>query len=204
MKLYHNAFAPNAARVRFFAAELEQALDLVDVDLLKLEQRSSSYLAKVPSGLVPALELDNGDCISESKAICLYLASISNNRRLLGDTELRQAEIEMWDRRIEFELYLPIAHTVRHTVAYMAAMGPQIPDWGASQRDAAERRLQTLNMELADKAYIAGDEFSVADITAYCAIRFFRAAKGSISAEQHPHLWDWFSRVKARPAASAC
>jgi glutathione S-transferase len=115
LKLYNHAVAPNPRRVRIFAAEKGIELALEDVDILAGQSRTPDFLAKNSSGAVPVLELDDGSLLSESVAICRYLEGLQPEPNLLGRDLREQAEIERWNRRMELELFAPIARTAQNT-----------------------------------------------------------------------------------------
>ena len=115
LKLYNPAVAPNPRRVRIFAAEKGIELALEDVDVLTGQTRTPEFLAKNSSGAVPVLELDDGSYLSESVAICRYLEGLQPEPNLLGRDLREQAEIEKWNRRMELELFAPIARTFQNT-----------------------------------------------------------------------------------------
>src|SRR5262250_2233188 len=115
MKLYNHALAPNPRRVRIFAAEKGMELSLEEVDILAGQSRTPEFLAKNSSGAVPVLELDDGSYLSESVAICRYLEGLHPEPNLLGRDLREQVEIERWNRRMELELFNPIARTAQKT-----------------------------------------------------------------------------------------
>lgn len=203
MKLYTTPGAPNPARVHFFAAEKGLELEMAPINLMKGEHRSPDYRAVVPNGRVPALQLDDGTVICESVAICRYLEALHPEPCLMGEQPLDQARIEMWNRMMEMEVFLPMGMAFRHTHPAMGALEDQVNEFGEKQREVANKRLKRLNKDLADREYIAGADFSIADITAYSAIRFFRVADFRI-AEDWTNLQRWYDTVSERKGAAAC
>ena len=130
MKLYNGRFAPNARRVRMFLAEKGIDAPLVEVDLAKLEQRSPSFTTLNPFQRIPALELDDGTVIAESMAICRYFEELHPEPPLFGVGALERATVEMWQRRLELSLLVPVAQAFRHAHPAMAAMEtPQVGAW---------------------------------------------------------------------------
>ncbi|MBY8965362.1 glutathione S-transferase family protein [Algiphilus sp.] len=203
MKLFTTPKAISPARVHFFLAEKGIEVERELINLMEGEHRSAAYRSKVPNGRVPALQLDDGTVLCETVAISRYVEeAIQPDPPLLGTNPLERARIEMYDRMMELELMLPMAMTFRHTHPAMKALEDQVAEYGEKQRGVAERRLKRLDKELAGRDFIAGDDFSIADITAWCSIRFFRAAGFTPADEQH-HLRDWFERIGNRPAAGA-
>jgi glutathione S-transferase len=202
MKLYTSKGAISPARVHFFLAEKGIDIERVQVNLMQGEHKTPEYRAISPNGRSPALQLDDGQTICESMAICRYFEELRPEPLLLGTTALQRAQIEMWNRMMELELMMPMAMAFRHTFPAMKALEDQVPAYGEKQRVVARKRAARLDRQLATQAYIAGDAFSVADITAWCSFRFFRVAGFDIT-DETPHLRDWFARIKARPAAAA-
>jgi glutathione S-transferase len=204
MKLYTSTFAPNPRRVTMFIAEKGiTGIEPVMIDLNAGEHRSAAYLAKNPMGRVPALELDDGRVLSETRAICTYLEGLYPEPNLMGVDFEERAFIEMADRRIELHLLLGVANWVRHTHPGLAALEqPQFPDYGASQADKMRETARWLDAQLARQPYIAGERFTVADITAYCGLEFGRGLmKFRPGAEGMPHLQAWRDRIAERPTA---
>lgn len=203
MRLYDGGRVPNARRVRIFLAEKGITVPLEPVDLGKKEHRSAAYLAKNPLGRVPTLELDDGTVITESVAICRYFEEIQPEPALFGRGALGKAEVEMWNRRAELELYLAIQHAFRHTHPGMAGYEvPQIPEWGEANRPRALEAMQLFDSQLARHRFVAGDAFSLADITAFVAIEFLKPAKIALP-ETLLHLRRWHAECAARPGAGA-
>src|SRR5215471_5287453 len=127
MKLYSHALAPNPRRVRIFAAEKGIELALQDIDILAGQSRTPEFLAKNPSGGVPVLELDDGSCLAESVAICRYLEGLHPEPNLFGRDLREQAQIEMWNRRMELELFAAIGRTVQNTSSIFQGRFKQFP-----------------------------------------------------------------------------
>lgn len=203
MRLYHSAFAPNARRVRMFLAEKGIEITLVPVDLAKMEQRGDDFSAKNPFQIVPALELDDGSVITESIAICRYLEELHPEPALFGTNPRERAEVEMWQRLAEFQLLLPIAMTFRHTHPAMREMeNPQIGDWAEVNRARALTSMRRFDKALASRRHLAGDRFSVADITGGIALDFTKLARIAIPPEL-THLNRWRDEIAARPSARA-
>ena len=203
MKLYNSNFAPNPRRVRIFLAEKGLSIPRVEVDLGKLEHKSAEFSALNPFQTIPVLELDDGTKISESIAICRYIEELHPEPNLFGATPLERATVEMWQRRVELHLMLPIAQVMRHSHPHMAQMeDPQVPDWAAANRPRALRNMLIFDGVLADRPFIAGDRFTVADITGLVALDFTRPARILIPAEL-AHLNRWRNTLAARPSATA-
>ena len=203
MKLHEAATAPNCRRVRIFLAEKGIDVPTVPVDLGKAENRQEPFRKMNPMGRVPVLELDDGTFIAESVAICRYFEQLQPEPVLMGGSDPKEAaRIEMWQRRMELEIALPIMQVFRNTHPYFAKLIEQYPDYGEGQRRHAARRLEWLDKELADREFVAGDEYSIADITALIGIDFGRVTKFRVT-EETPNLLRWHQAVSARPSARA-
>lgn len=203
MKLYESERAPNPRRVRIFLAEKGIEVPRVQLDLAKLEHRSDPYRSLNPAQRVPALELDDGTVIAESMAICRYFEATNPSPPLFGKGAKEQAVVEMWNRQVEFNLLASIAAVFRHTHPYMAPMEvPQVLAWGEANRDKASDFLKRLDGELGKRPFVAGDSYSVADITALTAIDFMRLPKVAMP-EGLDNVRRWHETVSARPSAKA-
>ncbi len=203
MKLYSSNFAPNPRRVRVFLAEKGVSLPRIEVDLGKLEHKTPEYSAVNPFQVIPALELDDGTVIGESIAICRYIEELYPEPNLFGVTPLERALVEMWQRRVEWHLLLPIAQVFRHSHPQMARMeDPQVAEWAAANRPRALRNMMIFDDVLQDRAFVAGDRFTVADITGLVALDFAKPARLAIPPELK-NLARWHETLKARPSAAA-
>jgi glutathione S-transferase len=202
MKIYDSKTAPNPRRVRIFVAEKGLQIPYEEVDLVKAVNRGEEFRKKNPSGTVPVLELDDGTCISETVAICRYLEELHPNPPLMGVDAKDRAIVEMWQRRMEFELLLPVADAFRQRHDFFKGKIRQLPEYAEVQKQNAEDRLARLNNELANRKFIAGDRYTIADITALCAIDFGRVSKIAIQPDQ-TNLARWHAEVSARASAKA-
>jgi glutathione S-transferase len=202
VKLYDSTMAPNPRRVRIFLAEKGVEVPTVQVDIGKAENRQPPYLAKNPLGGVPILELDDGRILAESVAICRYFEETHPEPPLFGTGATDRAMVEMWNRRMELEVLSPIAQTFRNTHEFFAGRIEQVPAYGEACRGVATRRLEWLDGELADREFVAGDRFSIADITAMVGIDFGRVTGIGIGPEQK-NLQRWHEAVSSRPSAKA-
>lgn len=202
MKIYDSRSAPNPRRVRIFLAEKGIEVPYQEVDLVKAENRSPEFRQKNPLGVVPVLELDDGTCIAESVAICRYFEERHPEPPLMGTGARDRALVEMWQRRMEFEIFIPIAQVFRNGHPFFAGRIPQVPDWAEVCRKAAEHQLEWLDAVLADRQFIAGDRYTIADITALCGIDFGRVSNIRIQPEQR-NVARWYAAVSSRPSAKA-
>ncbi len=203
MKLYNHPVAPNPRRVRIFAAEKAIPLTLVDVDILAGASRTPEFLAKNPSGGVPVLELDDGSCLCESVAICRYLEGLHPEPNLCGRTLREQAEVEQWNRRMELELFGAIGRTIQNTSPIFQGRFRQFPDYGETQRAVANQRLERMDRELGGRAFVAGQRFTIADITALVAIDVGRRLGNFAIDPKLANLTRWHKAVSSRPSAAA-
>jgi glutathione S-transferase len=204
MKLYDYKNAPNPRRVRMFLAEKNiTEVEMINIDLAKGETYRQEFKDINPYGGVPVLELDDGDYIAESMAICRYFEEISPENPLMGTDAKSKAVIEMWNRRIELNLYNPIAHCFRHGNPMWKATVKQVADFAEVSGDEADKNIHKLDKRLAVSEFVGGDTFSVVDITALCAIDFAKVIQRRIDEEKHPHLARWYKQVSARLSAKA-
>ena len=204
MKLYTAKLAPNPRRVHMFLAEkgLWEKVEKVHLDLAT-QTKVPEHLGRNPMGLVPVLELDDGRFLTESRAICTYLEHLQTEPNLMGETPEERAFIEMFDRRVEWGVLLPVANWVRHGHPGLAVLEkPQIQAFADASAEKAKVAMEWLNADLADRAYVAGNRFTIADITAFAALEFGRIVKFK-PWEVHPNIARWREAVKARPSADA-
>jgi glutathione S-transferase len=203
LKLYNHPVAPNPRRVRIFAAEKGIQLALEDVDILAGQSRTPEFLAKNSSGAVPVLELDDGSYLSESIAICRYLEGLQPEPNLLGRDVREQAEIERWNRRMELELFNPIARTAQNTNPIFQRRFKQFPEYGEAQRVVAYQRLERMDQELDGHEFVAVDRFTIADITALVAIDIGGRLAHIQIAPKLAHLTRWHATMSDRASAKA-
>lgn len=203
MKLYDSRLAPNPRRVRVFMAEKGiDDLEVVQVDLMKGEQRDPDYVKKVGVPMAPALELDDGTVITESVAICRYLESVYPEPNMFGRDAKETAIIEMWMRRAEMMLATPLMLAVRHGHPALAVMEKQVPEVAANNRANAERSLKLFERQLAVHPFIAGDRITIADLVAICGLDFSRMVQFE-PAEGLVNFRRWMDEMRARPSAKA-
>src|SRR6266571_5010705 len=202
MKLYDGGRAPNPRRVRIFLAEKGMSVPIEPVDLGALEHKTPAYAAINPLQRVPALVLDDGTVITESMAICRYFEGLRPEPPLFGRGGREEALVEMWNRRIELNLYEAVSAVFRHLHPAMREMENQIPEWGEANKPRAIALLALLDRELADRLYVAGEHYSVADITGLVAVDFMKPAKLEVP-EEFANLRRWHAQVTARPSAKA-
>ncbi|MGB7286710.1 MAG: glutathione S-transferase [Salaquimonas sp.] len=202
MKLYDGGRAPNPRRVQIFLKEKGIEIERVQMDINALEPRSESYSKLNPTKTVPALELDDGAVISETIAICRYFEELHPEPNLFGTTALEKAQIEMWQRRVELYFLLPVAFAFRHLHPGAKTIEPvQIAEWGEMNKVRAAKFMELLEAQLSKSEFIAGDRFTVADITLLTGCQFLRPARIEIPTEMI-HLTEWFAKAAARPSAA--
>lgn len=204
LKLYNTPMpAPNPRRVRIFLAEKGVSIPLEDVALVRGEHKSPSHIARNSLGQTPVLELEDGSHLSESISICRYLESVYPEPNLFGETGREQAEIDMWLRRIEFQVMSPAGMFWRHAHPFTAkVVVPQYQEFGASNRAHYEQAMMWLDGELSRRDYLAGGRFTVADICGLTSVDF-ASWIGLPIPEGAAHVKAWHARVSARPSAAA-
>jgi glutathione S-transferase len=203
MKLYEDQRAPNPRRVRIFLAEKGIEVPRQQVDIMAEEHKAPAIEKLNPFTRLPILELDDGRVICESLAICRYFEAIQPEPRLFGTDAVDQAMVEMWQRRAEQVLFMPVSYAFRHSHPRMAKLEvPQVKDWAEANLARIPKMLDYFDGELGQRPYMAGDRFSVADITALCAIDFMKVVQLSLG-EEHANLRRWHGEVSGRPSASA-
>lgn len=210
MKLHDFELAPSPKRVRMFLAEKGVEIPVVRVDVRQGAQFEETYRRINPFSVVPALELDDGTVICESVAICRYFEETHPDPPLFGGGALERARVEMWSRRAELNGYLSVADALRNRAAMFEGRGlpgvpgdvPQIPELVTRGRAAFERFLRMLDPHLADSAFLAGERFSIADITCFVALWFGARGKMGVP-EDCAHVRRWFEAMNARPSAEA-
>jgi glutathione S-transferase len=203
MKLYDFTRAPNPRRVRIFLAEKNIKIPTEQVDLGTHAHKSPAFTAINPLQRLPALVLDDGTVLTESIAICRYFELLQPEPALFGRAPKEQAIIEMWQRRVELHLLWPVSFVFRSLHPAMAQMEvPQVPAWGEANKPRVMEFLELLEKELAQRRYVAGDDFTVADITGLVAIDFMKPAKLSVP-ESMTNVRRWHAELSARPSAAA-
>jgi glutathione S-transferase len=210
MKLYQSNASPNSRRVRIFLAEKAISMPIVPVDLAAKEQLSDAYAAINPRRVVPTLVLDDGTAIGEVPAILRYLEEVHPEPPLLGATPTTKALVTMWERRVEQEGFASVMEAVRNAVPALknrAIAGPhdyeQIPALVERSKARVLNFYADFNARLAEVLFMAGDEFSVADITALVTIDFATRAAGLPVPDEHTALKGWYESVSGRPSMAA-
>jgi len=203
MKLYDGGRAPNPRRVRIFLAEKGIDVPLEPVDMAAMGHKSETVTARNPLQRLPVLELDDGTIISESVAICRYFEELHPEPPLFGTGALGRAQVEMWQRRMELHFLSAVAQAFRHIHPAMKEWEvPQIPEWGEANKPKAIDYLHMLDRHLADSRFIAGDAYTIADITGVVGVEFMKPARLEVPAGLE-NVQRWFAEVSARPSARA-
>jgi len=204
MKLHTSLRAPNPRRVDMFLAEKNiTGIERELYDLNAGAQRSARFTAMNPVARVPVLELDDGRFLAESRAICSYLESLYPDPNLMGVDAEERAFIEMADRQVEHTLLAAVANHVRHSHPGLLPLeNPQFADFAAEQGKRMVWAAGLFNDLLSRREWLAGDRFTIADITAFCGLEFARLVKFRPADAGLPHLAEWRERVASRPSAS--
>ncbi len=202
MKLYNLPPAPNPRRVRIFLAEKGVEVPSVALDITKNEHRTPEFLALNPLAALPVLELDDGTVITESIAICRYFEELHPQPPMFGRSALERAQVEMWTRRVELGLMRAITDHFVHGNDFWKGRREQVPEYAALARTRALASMKWLDGELAERAFIAGSDYTVADITAQCALLLGKNTGIAIPLERQS-LTRWWASVTSRPTARA-
>ena len=210
MKLYDFKMAPNPQRVNMFLAEKGIEIPTVEINTRERAQFSESYMAVNAVSQVPVLELDDGTCIAETMAICRYIEELHPEPPLFGSDAREKALIEMWSRRAEFMGYLNAADMLRNSSPAFEDRGlsgvpggvPQIAELVERGRNAMGRFFDHFDQRLGESAFVAGDAFSVADITTFVTIRFASRVEVEIPAAAN-NLNRWYGEINSRPSTAA-
>ena len=201
MKLYSSKLAPSPLKVVIFLKEkgiLDQ-VEIVNLDLGKLEHKTPEYKAIAPNSRVPALQLDDGTIILETTAICRYLEALYPEPNLFGESPIEIASIEMWYSRATYELMVPLMHGFRHTHPHMSQMENQNQEYGLAQRELAVKSLDTYNNIIASREYIAGERFTYADIQIVTSLQFL-VRLNRLDIQDYENLNDYINQVSSRPS----
>jgi len=203
MKIYDFNGAPNPRRLRIFVAEKGLKIPYEQLDIFAGQNRTPEMLAKNPAGGLPVLELDDGSHLAESVAICRYLEGLHPEPNLMGKDSREQAFIEMWNRRVELNLFGAAGRAFQHSSELFKSRVKQIPEYAAAQRETVKQQLQWLDAQIGNKPFIAGDRFTIADITGEVAVDFIVQLVGIPLDPALKNLARWHKTVSSRPSAKA-
>ena len=203
MKLYSSKLASSPLKVLIFLKEkgiLDQ-VEVIDLDLGKLEHKTPEYKAIAPNSRVPALKLDDDTIILETTAICRYLESLYPEPNLFGENPIEIASIEMWYSRVTYELVVPLMHGFRHTHPHMNQMENQNQEYGLAQRESAVKSLDVYDKIIASREYIAGERFTYADIQMVTSLQFL-VRLNRLDINDYENLNDYINQVSSRSSFS--
>ena len=203
MKLYSSKLAPSPLKVLIFLKEkrIFDQVEVIDLDLGKLEHKTPEYKAIAPNSRVPALKLDDDTIILETTAICRYLESLYPEPNLFGENPIEIASIEMWYSRVTYELVVPLMHGFRHTHPHMSQMENQNQEYGLAQRELAVKSLDVYNKIIASREYIAGERFTYADIQMVTSLQFL-VRLNRLDINDYENLNDYINQVSSRSSFS--
>jgi glutathione S-transferase len=203
MKLYDSRLAPNPRRTRIFLAEKGLTIPTEQVDMVAMQHKTPEYTAINPLQRMPALVLDDGTILTESIAICRYFELLHPDPPLFGVGPKDAAIVEMWNRRAEINFLANVAAVFRHTHPAMKDLEvPQVPAWAEANRPRVTGFLELMDRELASREFIAGDRYTVADITMQVAVDFMKPSRLTMP-EGASNMKRWHAAVSARPSAKA-
>ena len=204
MRLYTYPRAPNPRRVHVYLAEKGIELECVPVDIMKRENRTPEFLEKVNvMGGVPVLELDDGSHVAESVAICRYLEALHPEPPLFGADPRSRASVDMWLRRLELNFMVPLGQAWIHGSPFTRSVNPhQIAEAAKLGRTLVRRYYAFLDAQLAERAFVAGDAFSMADIVCVCTVDFATGLNELPPDPELGHLARWHREVSERPSVA--
>ena len=203
MRLYSSKLAPSPLKVLIFLKEKDilDQVEVIDLDLGKLEHKTPEYKAIAPNSRVPALKLDDDTIILETTAICRYLESLYPEPNLFGENPIEIASIEMWYSRVTYELVVPLMHGFRHTHPHMSQMENQNQEYGLAQRELAVKSLDVYDKIIASREYIAGERFTYADIQMVTSLQFL-VRLNRLDIKDYENLNDYINQVSSRSSFS--
>jgi glutathione S-transferase len=202
MKIYEAKETPNARRVRMFLSEKNIDMQYQQIDIKSGENLNPEFLVKNPAARIPVLELDDGDYISESVAICRYFEELHPDTPLFGRNAKDKAITEMWQRRVELYFLMNVGFCFRNVTGYFKDRETPVKQWGEICGQDALKFYDVLESQLSSNEFIAGEHFSIADITGICAMDFAKVMKLN-PGEQHSNVIRWRNAISSRPSASA-
>ena len=200
MNIYSSKFAPNPRKVLIYLKEKGITdIEIIDLDLAKLEHKTPEYKAIAPNSRVPALQLDDGTVILETTAMCRYLECLYPDPNMFGESPMEIASIEMWYSRVSFELMMPLMHGFRHTHPHMSAMEEQNEAYGLAQRKLGVKQLNNYDKIMESREFIAGDRFTYADLQMVTSLQFL-VRLNKLNIEDYKNLNDYILEVSSRPS----
>jgi glutathione S-transferase len=203
MRIIETHAAPSPRRVNIFLAEKGIVVPREERDMMTEDLKTGEFATLNPWHRVPLLVLDDGGTIAETVAICRYFEELVPEPALFGTGALGKAEVEMWNRRVELGLYNAVFAVFRHLHPRMAHLEvPQVSVWGEANKEKVSHELARLDARLAESPFIAGSDYSIADITALVAVDFMKPARLG-KPEGFDNVMRWHRDVSARPSARA-
>jgi glutathione S-transferase len=203
MKIIETRSAPNPRRVRIFLSEKGISVPFEEIEFKAEKLKSAEFTAINRLQKIPVLVLDDGTAIAETVAICRYFEETHPEPALFGHGAVGRAQVEMWQRRMEQGLLMPTAFAFRHLHPSMVALEvPQVKEWGEANKPRVLAMLAVMDEQLAKHPFIAGEQYSIADVTALCAMDFMRPARIQ-RPENLTHVARWYADVSGRPSAKA-
>lgn len=200
MKIDSSNFAPNPRKVLIYLKEKGISdIEIINLDLAKLEHKTPEYKAIAPNSRVPALQLDDGTVILETTAMCRYLECLYPEPNMFGESPMEIASIEMWYSRVSFELMMPLMHGFRHTHPHMSEMENQNQEFGLAQRKLAVKELKNYDKIIESREFIAGDRFTYADLQMVTSLQFL-VRLNKLDIEDYENLNDYIIQVSSRPS----
>ena len=200
MKIYSSSFAPNPRKVLIYLKEKGISdIEIINLDLAKLEHKTPEYKSIAPNSRVPALQLDDGTVILETTAMCRYLECLYPEPNMFGESPMEIASIEMWYSRVSFELMMPLMHGFRHTHPHMSEMENQNQEFGLAQRKLAVKELKNYDKIIESREFIAGDRFTYADLQMVTSLQFL-VRLNKLDIEDYENLNDYIIQVSSRPS----
>ena len=207
MKLYTFAPAANALRVEMFLREKELKLETISVNVREDELFKEPYNSMNPFNCIPFLELENGTIITETISICRYLDEQSNSSKLFGNDTEERAIIDMWNRRIELDGFLPLLHSVRNKTSFFKGkvvpgtrtsitQSPEIVERGIEMFDILSNRIEP---HLSKNKFLLGDKFTIADITSHFMFNLSNMLKIDFG-QKYKNVYRWKSDLEKRPS----
>lgn len=195
--------APNPRRVRIFLAEKNLKVPTELLSIVAGEHKKPEFLAVNPLGQIPALKLDDGDVITESLSICRFFEALNPDPPMFGKGPKGLAEVDMWVRRVELRLMVPVGMVWMHTHPFTArVVVPQYTEFGESNRPRVIAAMRYFDESLAGRNWLAGKDYTIADITLLTTIDF-AIFIGIAIPDDMPNLAAWHERASARPSAQA-
>ena len=203
MKIYSSPVAPSPRKVLIFIAEKGiENVQIENLDLGKLEHKTPEYKKIAPNSRVPALELDSGEVILETTAICRYLECKYPEPNMFGTDPMEIAHIEMWYSRVSFELMMPLMHGFRHTHPHMSQLENQNNEFGLAQRELAVNSLKHYEELMCDKEFLTCEKFTYADIQMVTSLQFL-VRLNKIDINDYKNLNTYINNIAERPSFSS-